>query len=87
MRLIDADHLKESWYNFDHRRKLTECFDEEPTVDAAIIKHGKWINTSEPDEDKNVETECSVCHAGDKHAINMAVPYCWKCGSKMDSTI
>jgi len=33
MRLIDADVLKYNWINkFGHRRKLTECIDEQPSI-------------------------------------------------------
>ena len=37
------------------------------------------------DEDANIQSYCSVCGAGDKHATSMIgkVPYCWKCGRKM----
>lgn len=37
------------------------------------------------DESNNIQAYCSVCGAGDKHAISMVgkVHYCWKCGRKM----
>ena len=88
MRLINADDAKE--YARNHLSNpyeiMSTCamIDSTDTEDAKIIVHGMWIDTSEPDEDKNVETACSICHAGDKHAVNVTVPYCWHCGAKMD---
>ena len=56
-----------------------------PTVEA--VRHGKWICISEPDENDNVQCNCSVCGARDLHAKDMVVPYCWKCGANMDGVI
>ena len=57
-----------------------------PTVDAVEVKHGEWIYEEEPDENNNIQASCSVCFAGDLHATALMnkVPYCWKCGAKMD---
>jgi hypothetical protein len=46
---------------------------------------GVWLYTGEIDEDGNVQANCSLCGAGDKHAESMVgkVPYCWKCGADM----
>lgn len=50
-------------------------------------KTGKWINHTEPDQSNNIMCWCSECGAGDQHAVGVEVPYCWKCGAKMqDST-
>ena len=84
MRLIDADILKQSDFQDFSNTDVFCAINETPTVDATPIVHGQWINESEPNQDNNVQTECSVCHAGDLHAINIIVPYCWKCGAKMD---
>ena len=50
------------------------------------VVHGQWIYEEEPDENNNVEAHCSMCFAGDLHATALMnkVPYCWKCGAKMD---
>ena len=65
----------------------TSCIDKCPTVDAVEVVHGHWIyEDEEPDENNNVQAHCSVCNGGDIHAIQMMneVPYCWRCGAKMD---
>lgn len=50
----------------------------------APVMHGKWINYTEPDADNNRRCDCSVCGAGDIQAVGVDVPYCWKCGAKME---
>ena len=53
-------------------------------TDVAPVVHGKWVDIQPPDADRNVQCWCSVCGAGELHAENQVVPYCWKCGAKMD---
>ena len=57
-----------------------------PVLDVAPVVHARWIYTGEMDEDGNCEANCSRCGAGDKHRADLkdAVPYCWKCGARMD---
>lgn len=57
-----------------------------PAVDAVPVVYGRWEYDENPDYDGNYQAYCSVCGAGDKHALYMigCVPYCWKCGAKMD---
>ena len=47
------------------------------------VKHGRWIQHGELDEDGNGQYHCSVCSAGEKHNPIVDVPYCWKCGADM----
>ena len=50
-------------------------------------KHGRWVyRSTNPDEDGNLEANCSVCGAGERHNVSMVgkVHFCWKCGAKMD---
>jgi hypothetical protein len=51
---------------------------------VTIQKRGRWIY-GEQDEDNNIQANCSVCGAGDRHAVRLMhkIPYCWKCGAKM----
>lgn len=55
-----------------------------PSADVAEVRHGKWLQNGEPDSHGNAQYECSNCHAGDEHAVSVEVPYCWKCGARMD---
>lgn len=95
MRLIDADEAVKIIKRYDDRgltieevTRVTDGIAKEieamPTVDAVEVRHGKWINISEPDENDNVSCECSLCGAGEEHAKGFIVPFCWKCGARMD---
>ena len=59
-------------------------------VDAVRVVHSSWDygedNEPEVDENNNVQANCRNCGAGDTHAKRMInkVPYCWKCGAKME---
>jgi hypothetical protein len=54
------------------------------TVDAVPVVYGKWINKEPPNADNNIYCTCFNCSAGDLHTVDAVVPYCWKCGAKMD---
>lgn len=53
-------------------------------VEYAPVVRGRWIDYSEPNEDGNCQCYCSNCYAGDVQRVGEKVPYCWKCGAKMD---
>lgn len=96
MRLIDADKLRKdvldlpNCYNgfsdtYD-KAMILDLVDEQPTVDAEPVRHGKWIN------DKGLY-KCSVCNNLWAHWWVVACPedrmykemnYCPNCGAKMD---
>lgn len=85
MRLIDADLLKENWGKFDHRRRLVECINEQPTVEAAPVVRGKWVE----DEDENGRLACPVCgedqiHSTDGGGHYYKSAYCPWCGARME---
>ncbi len=44
---------------------------------------GKWIPQGDIDADGNRYYQCSCCGSGDAHAVNVSVPFCWKCGAIM----
>ena len=47
-------------------------------------KHGHWVQVSDWDKNGQAHFDCSVCGAGDVHADDAEVPYCWHCGAVMD---
>ena len=86
-RLIDANALKEKAipdYESGEMLLYGSMVDEAPTVDAVEVVHGRWIRHGELDEDGNGQYHCSVCSSGENHNPIVDVPYCWKCGAKMD---
>ena len=56
--------------------------DDTPTVEER--KHGHWVQVSDWDKNGQAHFDCSVCGAGDVHADDAEVPYCWHCGAVMD---
>lgn len=95
MRLIDADAITEivqlnirlgNRTVFD----VLNAIDDAPTIDAAPVVHGEWIDKLIPtgvsafgvDEMTCEEQECSVCHK--KYWVGEQRNYCPNCGAKMD---
>lgn len=54
-----------------------------PAADVAPVVRAKWKRISSYDEDRNADFMCINCGAGDRHAIGVEVPRCWKCGAIM----
>ena len=85
-RLIDANALKESVHAHDYVLKdclnstdkgmftvgIMQAIDEQPTIDAEPVHHGKWVI-----EDGHVC--CSECGE-----ISKEYNYCPYCGARMD---
>lgn len=63
---------------------VEERLDELPAADVAPVVHAHWKFVSGPDEDNNLQFMCDNCGAGDVQALDVIVPYCWKCGARMD---
>lgn len=65
---------------------LVRIIENAPALDVAPVVHARWIYSGEVDENGNCESNCSHCDAGDAHRPDLkdAVPYCWKCGARMD---
>lgn len=103
MRLIDADALYETiekgihenphddpkvraCHAHEHRHFLVEIA-RQPTVDAELVKHGRWIERTEPiswcEDDVDVFYECSLCNCVEPGKSN----YCPNCGAKMDEGV
>lgn len=58
--------------------------EDEPPADVAPVIYAHWKFVAGPDEDNNVQVMCDNCGAGDVQALAVIVPYCWKCGARMD---
>jgi len=77
MRLIDADKLP--MYEV-----YKDDIDAAPTVDAEVVRHGRWVRTTTNPGIKScygyVHDACSFCGSED-----LFIPkYCSNCGAKMD---
>ena len=90
MRLIDADALIDSIrecveavhdnYESDMEQgylNAIECVEEQPTVEAEPVRHGKWIEYPTADG-MNQCSECGVLRFGESN-------YCPNCGARMDA--
>ena len=66
--------------------EATEIIDEQPTVDAVEVVHGRWIGYHEADigYDEN-GIRCSGCgFEVENHEVKFNMNYCPNCGAKMD---
>ena len=63
----------------------TLCIDEEPTVDAVPVRHGKWIDEGQPDDFfPHNAWRCSECG---EQVLEIGEPwynFCPACGARMD---
>lgn len=48
-------------------------------------KRGHWKYIRRDEGSTDALYCCSVCGAGDEHNDAVQVPYCWKCGARMDA--
>ena len=82
MRLIDADEIR--WvdhYDSDgNLSKYKVAFSDEmpPTVDAVLVRHGKWI-----DKYNGIEGAWCFCSVCGEQAIDL-YDFCPNCGARMD---
>lgn len=67
-------------------RDFCGWLDDAPTVDAAPVKHGRWMENEGFDGD--CYYTCSVCHCDwttiDGTPTENNMRYCPECGAKMD---
>lgn len=97
MRLIDADALKEHFKQYAIHsgiqasldRYALKVIEEEPTVDAVPVRHGKWIPRYIKIAGQNYKhgMQCSVCAepALDAEGDDYLTDYCPNCGARMDA--
>lgn len=71
-------------HEYEHRHFLKILMDIQP-ADVVQVVHAHWIQTSAEDENGNAYYYCSNCGRGESHNPIVEVPYCWKCGAKMDA--
>lgn len=70
-------------YNSE-RDELEEEIKALPPADVEPVIYAKWKFVAGPNEDNNIQFMCDNCGAGDVHAVGVTVPYCWRCGARMD---
>lgn len=87
MRLIDADAIKIPkgfFEKVDNVPKFYDWLDDQPTIEAEPVKHGRWeceIRNTIDGLHTYQQFRCSVC--GMTYITN--TPYCPNCGAKMDA--
>lgn len=79
--LDDCVEISVGEMNFYPVELLGDIYEE-----VAPVIHAHWICKSVDDND-NGEYTCSRCGCGEEHSITCEVPYCWRCGAKMDGVI
>lgn len=97
MRLIDSDALHKSFEEvYEHPVSMFRDsawwffgrLEDEPTVDAAPLVHGRWL-PYENEQDKGFH-HCSVCNCqafnceDGSEVVEVLSNYCPNCGAKMD---
>ena len=85
MRPIDADALKKhyAWWDDDKQKLFDSIVDQQPTVDAEPVKHGKWLKAYGDHEAFGIRPfyrYCSCCNESTVFPYN----YCPNCGARMD---
>lgn len=66
-------------------RAMAIVVEQMPPADVVQVVHAHWIQTSTEDENGNAYYSCSNCGRGESHNPIVEVPYCWKCGAKMNA--
>lgn len=94
MRPIDADALKENINNLTYENKnsysqeggnevlhyfLPKIIDDEPTIEAEPVKHGRWKSAS-----RWMVEQCSACGFEIGTVLAVKCNWCPNCGAKMD---
>ena len=79
MRLIDADAFDKRLVRLG-ALSIKSALDEEPTIEAEPVRHGRWIYKPYENDDAVWLYHCSECNAVSALAWN----YCRECGAKMD---
>ena len=94
-RYIDADKAIDAltgWDTDPTDEEIKWTIDKIPTADVAEVKHGEWVETTEPLGYENVElvgcTACGETFITDEDCdidyFKTFFSYCPNCGAKMD---
>lgn len=71
----------------DRQKEIIKIIESQPKVDAEPVRHGRWIERTEPiswcEDDVDVFYECSLCKCVEPGKSN----YCPNCGAKMDEGV
>lgn len=79
-------------FMMEYRKSVLRIVDEQPTVEAVPVVHGRWYAVDEDCEELDGETEsrwwgCTNCHEiveyDDYIHIQRLSPYCPNCGANM----
>ena len=101
MRLVDADEAVKIIKRYDDRGlaldEVTRVTDgiareieEQPTVDAEPVRHGKWINEPPYKAADGTYRKAQICSECNSYFVSEGNtpysnhPYCCECGAKMD---
>ncbi len=97
MRLIDADHTEKVFselmnlpYDYcgpsDIKISIDAVFSVLGQVpDADPVKHGRWIQAGQPNENSETLYRCSICGYLEVAPLYDTNNYCGNCGARMDS--
>ena len=91
MRLIDADALRQTmesnlYWGLDSDGAILDTIDEAPTIEAAPVVHGRWVDQPTGRYGK-WQSWCSVCRRRSGIGgveTNRHRAYCPNCGARMD---
>lgn len=86
--LDDSYGIEKHTMETDTIENLLDRFTKEgcpEPADVVQVVHAHWIQTSAEDDNGNAYYSCSNCGRGESHNPIVEVPYCWKCGAKMDA--
>lgn len=84
MRLINEDDVLNRITNPYERAHVSRWIKEAPTIEAAPVRKGKWIEVD--DKYNRIRGKCSVCgweaHLYEDDVVGM--PYCPNCGTSLE---